>query len=84
MISGKPVLASYSGYQSMINEAQSGLFVPAEDEESLYTAILSMFSMTSVELEAMGARGKEWLIKNRQWETLADNYLTIINKLIYS
>ena len=84
MISGKPVLASYSGYQSMINEAHSGLFVPAEDEESLYNAILSMSTMPPLELEAMGARGKKWLIESRQWKTLADNYLATMEKLIYN
>jgi len=84
MISGKPVLASYSGYQSMINEANSGLFVPAEDEEALLDGIQVMYSMSSKELVAMGQRGKEWLIENRQWKTLADNYLSIIEKLVCS
>jgi glycosyltransferase involved in cell wall biosynthesis len=84
MISGKPVLASFSGYQSMINEANSGLFVPAEDEDSLIKGIQQMYSMTSDELEAMGKRGREWLIQNRQWETIADNYLSIMKKLVYS
>jgi hypothetical protein len=37
MISGKSILASYSGYPSMINEANSGIFVPAEDKQSLIT-----------------------------------------------
>ncbi|MGN6194123.1 MAG: glycosyltransferase family 4 protein [Ginsengibacter sp.] len=84
MISAKPVLASFSGYQSMINEAKSGLFVPSEDEESLLKGIQQMYSMTSEELETMGKRGREWLIQNRQWETIADNYLSIMNKLAYS
>jgi hypothetical protein len=43
-----------------------------------------MYSMTSEELETMGKRGREWLIQNRQWETIADNYLSIMNKLAYS
>ncbi len=84
MISGKPVLASYSGYQSMINEANSGLFVPSEDEESLLKGIHEMYSMSSEELEAMGKRGREWLIETRQWETLANNYISILNKLVYN
>jgi glycosyltransferase involved in cell wall biosynthesis len=84
MMSGKPVLASYSGYQSMINEANSGLFVPAEDEESLLNGILKMYSMSAEQLEAMGMRGRDWLIENRQWDSLADNYLSIMEKLVHS
>jgi len=84
MISGKPILASYSGYQSMINEANSGIFVPAEDKESLLKGINIMASMPQNELEAMGTRGREWLIENRQWETLANNYISILNKLAFN
>lgn len=84
MMSGKPILASYSGFQSMINEANSGIIVPAEDEESLTNAIKMMLSMPPEELEAMGERGKQWLIQNRQWKTLADDYLSIINNLVYA
>lgn len=83
MISGKPVLASYSGFRSMINEADSGLFVPAEDEESLLQGIEKLYSMPSEELEAMGKRGKEWLIQNRQWKTIAEKYLFILKELVY-
>jgi glycosyltransferase involved in cell wall biosynthesis len=82
MISGKPVLASYSGYQSMINEANSGFFLPAEDQNSLFQKIQEVYLMPSEELEAMGRRGKEWIIQNRQWETLADQYLTIMKGLV--
>jgi len=82
MISGKPILASYSGFQSMINEANSGIIVPAEDKESLINAIKKMQSMPPEELETMGERGKQWLIDNRQWKSLADDYLSLMDNLI--
>ena len=82
MISGKPIIASYSGFPSMINEADCGIFVPSEDEESLINAILELVSKPSSDLEAMGERGKKWLIDNRQWNILADNYLSIIDELV--
>ncbi len=84
MMAGKPILASYSGYQSMVNEANCGLFVPAEDEEALIKGIGIMTEKSEVELEEMGQRGKDWLIQNRQWNTLADNYLSILDKLVHN
>jgi len=81
MISGKPVIASYSGYQSMINEAESGEFVPAEDENALLNIFRKYAAMNHSELEIIGERGKKWLIENRQWNTLALEYLNTINKL---
>jgi glycosyltransferase involved in cell wall biosynthesis len=66
----------------MINEADSGVFIPSEDEESLIKAIKELASKPSAEINAMGERGKQWLIQNRQWNTIADNYLSIIDKLV--
>ena len=82
MISGKPILASYSGFQSMVNEANSGIIVPAEDEESLIKAINKLLLMPKEELEVMGEMGKQWLIQNRQWTTVADDYLSIMDDLL--
>ena len=84
MISGRPILASYSGFPSMINEAESGIFIPASDEQSLIKAINELASKPFYELEAMGRRGKEWLIENRQWKVLAENYLSVIEDLVSS
>lgn len=82
MMSGKPIIASYSGYPSMINEADCGIFVPSEDEESLIIAIEELTSKPKDYIETMGERGRQWLIENRQWNTIADYYLSIIDKIL--
>ncbi len=72
--SGKPLLASYSGFPSMINEAQCGQFVPAEDFESLMKAILYYSALSVEELNKIGMSGKEWVINNRTFDKLASDY----------
>ena len=81
MMSGKPILASYTGYQSMINEADCGKFIPAEDVDALCDEILRFEKMPENKRQQMGARGKEWIIKNRQFSTLAKKYLEHIDAL---
>jgi hypothetical protein len=39
MLDGKPIPGSYPGYPSMVNEANCGLFIPAEDSISLSNKI---------------------------------------------
>ena len=78
MLSGKPIIGSYSGYPSMINEAGCGQFVPAENVPALKHAILLNSNMPKHELEAMGARGKAWLSAERQYGTLAKRYAKIL------
>lgn len=82
MMSGKPVLASYSGYQSMISEAESGFFTPSEDSIALSNKLESIYSMDKSDLNKMGQLGKEWLVKNRDWDVIASDYLRHINRLL--
>ena len=78
MLSGRPVLASYSGYPSMINEAGCGYFVPAEDIRALIKKILEIYSMSEQDRLSVGAKGRNWLLANRRYPDLAERYLAII------
>lgn len=82
MMSAKPVLVSYSGFPSMINEAKNGIIIPAEDKRALIDAIIMLKNKTSAELEIMGEKGKLWLIQNRQWGKLAEDYLSLMINLV--
>ena len=78
MLAGKPVVASYTGYPSMINEAQCGSFVPAGNVGALADEIKRYADMGAAEREAMGNKGREWLLANRQYRTLAQQYADIL------
>ncbi|MGY2409956.1 glycosyltransferase family 4 protein [Pseudomonas pergaminensis] len=80
MLAGKPVIASYSGYPSMINEAECGVYVPAGDVEALVLGILDMKFKSAEEREEMGARGKKWLLDNRNYPKLAQDYMSLLFK----
>jgi glycosyltransferase involved in cell wall biosynthesis len=74
MIAGKPIIASYSGYPSMVNEAQCGVFVPAKDVSVLVHAIREYRQLPGDQLEAIGERGRTWVLKNRPYNALALDY----------
>ncbi len=78
MLSGKPVVASYSGYPSMINEAECGSYVPAGDLPALRREVQRYASMESSQREEIGQRGRDWILSNRRYESLAKNYLSIL------
>jgi glycosyltransferase involved in cell wall biosynthesis len=78
MLAGKPIVASYTGYPSMVNEANCGSYVPAGDLSALRDEILRYADMPSEERERIGSRGREWLLKNRQYSKLAQDYLAIM------
>lgn len=78
MISKKPIIASYSGHKSMIDEAGCGYFIPAEDHHSLVDKIKEMSLMNETDRKIMGERGLKWLLKNQSYQKLAENYLNLI------
>jgi glycosyltransferase involved in cell wall biosynthesis len=78
MMAGKPVVASYTGYPSMINEANCGNYVPAGDVAALKQELARYARMETQERLLIGARGKAWLLENRSYEKLAKEYLGIM------
>lgn len=78
MLSGRPVLASFSGFPSMIDEAGSGMYVPAGDPMAVTQALRRFAVMSAGERDAMGERGRAWLLENRSYERLAADYEAIL------
>ena len=81
MLSGKPIVASYSGFPSMVNEAACGTFVPANDATALAEELRRLAASNGEERAQVGSRGRRWLLENRQYRDLARHYLQIIRSL---
>jgi glycosyltransferase involved in cell wall biosynthesis len=78
MAAGKPVVGSYSGFPSMINESNCGEFVPAGDPVALAESLQRLASLGSGVRVSMGARGREWLLAHRRYSDLATTYRQIL------
>ncbi len=84
MMAGKPVVASYSGYPSMLNEANSGIFVKTNDIRAIIDAFLYFKNMPPTERSAYGARGKVWVEENHRYEKVTKEYFEKIMELVYT
>ncbi len=82
MLSAKPIIASYTGYPSMINEASCGQFVDTSNQKDLEDVFLTFSNMDRSERERIGENGKNWIFKHRQYSHLAEDYIEKINMLI--
>lgn len=78
MLSARPVLASYSGFPTMINEANCGYYVPAGDADALVDRLKQLASMPISERLEMGEQGREWLLHNRRYSALAEHFADAI------
>ena len=82
MLAAKPIVASYNGFPSMINEAKCGSFIPQDNSNALKQEILNYFNKTNIAREEIGQRGRDWILKNRKFKILAREYSKIICNLI--
>lgn len=82
MLSGKPIIASYSGYPSMVNEAKCGFFVEAENPSALAEAFFELSKMSSAERANIGQRGRNWILENRPYSKLAANFSDLLDETI--
>lgn len=77
MFSGRPILGSYTGYQTMINEAKCGFIVDAGDADKLVDKIIEISEFSKDELNEIGHRGREWVLNNRRYSQIVKNYINI-------
>jgi len=82
MLAGKPIIASYTGYPSMIDEANCGEFVSAALSSEVKEVLLKYANLGRSELEKIGQRGKTWIQARRAYSRLAKEYLSKIEEIM--
>ncbi|MDD3945549.1 MAG: glycosyltransferase family 4 protein [Bacteroidales bacterium] len=82
MLAGKPIIATYTGYPSMINEANCGIFVPSKKPEDLRDVFIYYARISNKEREKIGKNGRDWIYQHRTYEMLAKDYLDKISSMI--
>lgn len=81
MLAAKPIIATYTGFPSMINEANCGIFLNTTKHQDLVNTFVKYALMSNGEREALGKNGRNWIFDNRKYNKLASDYLEIISDL---
>lgn len=84
MLAGRPIIASFSGRRSMINEARCGSFVEAENPEMLAAEILRYSARSDDELNQEGFNGHTWVLENRHYDNLGTRLFNFMQEITFS
>ncbi len=76
----KPVIHSYSGAVDLVNIANAGISVPAENVPLLSNAILDIANMSFTEREAMALGGFNYTVNKLNYEEIAKELLLFIDE----
>ncbi len=80
MLAGIPIIGSYDGYKSMINESGCGEFIKPNDIDQHLKNFLKYKNMPIQDRKNLGNKGKKWIIQNRSYKKLSYFLSEIISK----
>lgn len=78
MFSSRPVLHSFSGKGDLIQMANAGVTVGAEDEVKIVEGIMSIFDMPLEERNALGNNGRNFVIKHLTYKSISSKLLKVL------
>jgi glycosyltransferase involved in cell wall biosynthesis len=76
MAAGRPILACLNGEGArLVEEAQAGLSVPAQDAKALAAAVLQLYRMSPEERAHLGANGRRYFKAHFDHDKLVDELM---------
>jgi len=71
LMCGRPVLFACNSYNDPVKEAGAGISIPPNNPDAMADALLHLSKTNHEERQAMGERGRKWVIKNHDLGKLA-------------
>ena len=76
MAVGRPIIASMNGEGArLVQDADAGISVPAEDGAALADAILKLYSMPARDRDRLGANGRRYYLQHFDHDQLVDKLI---------
>ena len=80
MMAAKPIIHSISAGNDPVAESGCGISVPAEDPPAIAKAILQLIDQPVAERQAMGLRGRDYVMAHHDYTVLAKKFLEVMGE----
>ena len=78
MMAEKPIIQALNAGNDIVEEANCGISIPAENKEKLLSAIAKMQEMSEEDRNALGKNGQNYVVKNHDYSILAKKCIEIL------
>ena len=78
LFSAKPVIHAFSGKGDIVELADAGLTIDAENPALIAESILQLYHLPEYERQAMGQRGKEYVLQHLDYSKIATKLESIV------
>jgi glycosyltransferase involved in cell wall biosynthesis len=79
MMAGKPIIQAIEAGNDMVSESGCGISIPPENPEKIAEAVMRLMRLSYVDRERMGERGKQYVMTNHDYRTLAKHFIEAID-----
>ena len=81
LAAARPIIFACRSWNNPVAEAGAGLTAPPDDPAALAAAMLELASLPLEERQAMGARGRDYVLRNHSFTTLAEKLRDVLESL---
>jgi glycosyltransferase involved in cell wall biosynthesis len=79
MMAAKPVIFAIDAPNDMVADANCGISIEPENSTAIAEAAKKLASLSQEERREMGARGKEYILKNNEYDVLSQKFLDVFS-----
>ncbi len=79
MMAGKPIIQAIEAGNDMVAESGCGLSVPPEEPQAIAQATLHLMALSPADRDAMGLRGREYVLAHHDYRILSQQFLEALN-----
>ena len=80
MMAAKPVISAIDAGNDMVADAQCGISIAPEDSNAIANAAKTLAGMSKEELDAMGQRGRDYILQHHEYDGLSRDFLDVFQK----
>ncbi len=78
LYAGKPIIHAFSGKGDIVQQAQAGITIEAEDPQAIVKAVEELYALTEEQRQLLGAKGKQFVLDNLEYGIIAEKLENIV------
>lgn len=78
LYAGKPIIHAFSGKGDIVQQANAGLTVEAEDPSAIAKAIIQLYELSGFERATLGNNGHQYILQHLEYKMIAEKLEKII------
>ena len=78
LYAGKPIIHAFSGKGDVVQQANAGITIEAEEPEAIADAVLQLYKLSDFEKSVLGSNGHQYVLQHLEYKMIAEKLEIII------